>query len=468
MDHPRECPGARDLEPAPKATKNRLRDSPQRRTIVWPYVRSKLQTSPNCSLRGYHNYFMATSIRNDLQSERGVEVGLGGLRIRSRSSSNDDEAILKTCCVRCLSPGRSAKLHDELIPLGVLGHGACSKVYKVLHVPSLRILAQKVVPIFDEQKRRQIVQELHVLHNSCSARHRIVNFYDAFIDPGEGSISILVEYMDGGSLQDVVDSGGCAHETVLANMAWRILSGLVHLHDTQRQVHRDIKPANLLINHHGDVKISDFGITRRCAPAFIQNPKKNSDGMTFVGTVSYMSPERLLGETYDFKADIWSLGVTLVTCALGHFPYSSKFGFWGLLQALRKGPPPKLPSEEFSRLSRDFVEQCVRRAPELRPSASDLLRHPFMAPCMRAPVTAGVITSPNDIQLEIRELVSAASSHHQAARDNAVHLSPDELNLIRLAYQFGAPHALVQHEFTQQQLGADMRTPRELRHENPP
>jgi len=159
------------------------------------------------------------------------------------------------------SSGRSSNLDNELVSLGVLGRGACSKVYKSLHIPSLRIVAQKSIPFCDEQRYRQIVRELRILYasardtqgmrswicNACSMRKYIVNFYDAFIDPRRGDLSVLMEYMDGGSLQDIVDTGGCPHETVLANLAWRILKGLVYLHNIRKSIHRDIKPANLLI-----------------------------------------------------------------------------------------------------------------------------------------------------------------------------------------------------------------------------
>ena len=85
--------------------------------------------------------------------------------------------------------------------------------------------------------------------------------YDAFMDRKEQTVTLVVEYMDGGSLQDIVDTGGCDCEPVLANISARVLAGLAFLH-SKKQIHRDIKPANLLINHHGNVKISDLGIVK--------------------------------------------------------------------------------------------------------------------------------------------------------------------------------------------------------------
>ncbi|KAF1331277.1 Ste/ste7 protein kinase, partial [Globisporangium splendens] len=165
----------------------------------------------------------------------------------------------------------NAKKH--LVKLGVLGRGASGVVHKALHVPSLLLVAVKVIPVFENEKRHQLIAELKALYNNLStlsddavdrktvACPEIVCLYDAFMNPKEGNVSIVVECMDGGSLQDIVDTGGCKSESVLANISYRVLRGLQFLHSTY-QLHRDIKLSNLLISHFGDVKISDFGIVR--------------------------------------------------------------------------------------------------------------------------------------------------------------------------------------------------------------
>ena len=184
-------------------------------------------------------------------------------------------------------------VHESMVVLGVLGHGASSVVHKALHVPTLRLVAQKKIPVFDDEKRHQMVRELRALYhnlvpltslewNSTSTAHDdgdgqrptrgpscpcIVSFYDAYMDPHLGNISIIVEYMDGGSLQDIVDTGGCDCESVLANISFRVLTGLAFLH-ARHQIHRDIKPANLLINHLGHVKVR-FISAALCYPAAI-------------------------------------------------------------------------------------------------------------------------------------------------------------------------------------------------------
>ena len=199
---------------------------------------------------------------------------------------------------------------------------------------------------------------------------QLVSFYDAYVSPTEGTVSIVQEYMDGGSLQEIVDCGGCAAEAVLAHIAREVLEGLAFLHE-RRQIHRDIKPANLLLNHRGQVKISDFGLVRHLDSSI-------SQADTFVGTFTYMSPERICGEEYSYSADIWGLGLTLVTCAMGRFPYDHSGGYWGLVSALREMDAPSLPPS-FSPAFRDFVRQCLHKEPGKRPTARYLLRHhPFL------------------------------------------------------------------------------------------
>jgi serine/threonine protein kinase len=287
------------------------------------------------------------------------------------------------------SDGSNAE--DELLRLCVLGKGAGGIVYKAVHVPSLRIVAIKKIAVFDQDKRHQMVRELKALYKnlvpiagagSSTARGSIregpcpyiVAFHDAFITPSEGNISIVLEYMDGGSLQDIVDTGGCGLESVLANISYRFLLGIDFIHE-HHQLHRDIKPSNLLINHHGAVKISDFGIVR-------EMDGTQAKASTFVGTLTYMSPERISGEEYSYASDVWSFGLSLLTVALGRYPLQTEGGYWGLLHSLRDEPSPELPKDgDFSDVFHDFINQCLKKDPKDRPTANNLLKHPFLEGC---------------------------------------------------------------------------------------
>ena len=174
---------------------------------------------------------------------------------------------------------------EDLVPLSVVGQGGSSTVFKTLHAPSLTLIAQKVILVSDQKKRKQTALELRALYDFSN--EWIVDFYDAFVDASDNTVSVLMEYVDGGSLQDCVDEsrGSRPTESVLANIAWRVLQGLRYVHDSKGRVHRDIKPANLLLNRKGAVKIADFGIAKDLASrqdGAEEDPQLNS----FVGTTT--------------------------------------------------------------------------------------------------------------------------------------------------------------------------------------
>lgn len=154
----------------------------------------------------------------------------------------------------------------------------------------------------------------------------------------------------------------------------------------------DIKPANLLINMMGDVKVSDLGILRQIEPELnLQggglDTDENGDKIaamhrahTFVGTTNYMAPERIDGQEYSYSSDIWSFGLALLTVALGRLPLETTGGFWQVLQSVRDKPAPVVPDDgNWSRDFRDFIAQCLIKNPDNRPSASVLLKHPFLS-----------------------------------------------------------------------------------------
>lgn len=325
-------------------------------------------------------------------------------------------------------------MRERLAVLCRLGQGASSIVYKALDISEMRLVALKMVPVFERAKRRQMVRELSALFQVLRKKEKellgqgvamnasvmfdfnsrrtskdyssepqesddegngktfhinsqqyIVDFYDAFSNVEEGGVALMMEYMDGGSLQDIADTGGCDDEGVLANIAVQGLAGLDFLHKCN-QIHRDIKPANLLINMLGDVKVSDLGILRQIEPEVDFDDGENVDktamhrAQTFVGTTNYMAPERIDGQEYSYSSDIWSFGLALLTVALGRLPLETTGGFWQVLQAVRDKPPPRVPDTgNWSCDFKDFISQCLTKNPDERPSASVLLKHPFLS-----------------------------------------------------------------------------------------
>jgi serine/threonine protein kinase len=260
-------------------------------------------------------------------------------------------------------------------------------------------------PTLDSQLIAQDVDS----HDSTAASYsaHLIRLYDAYIDPRASTVSIVIEYCGGGSLQDIVDAGGCRDERVLARMAAHSLRGLAYLH-AHRQLHRDIKPGNILCSTNGDsYKLADFGIVRQLGEG-----TQDQYAKTWVGTMVYMSPERMSsssGSGYSFPSDIWSLGLSIFSVALGRYPYQD-IAYWELLSSIKDFPPPlhqldevyansyimsnesgggvhsideaagdshhilPSPSKEFI----DFLEQTLCRDPERRPSAEKLLQHAFI------------------------------------------------------------------------------------------
>jgi len=181
------------------------------------------------------------------------------------------------------------------------------------------IMAMKEIRLeLDEAKFAAIIMELDILHRCISPF--IVDFYGAFFQ--EGAVYICMEYMDGGSIDKLYGDG--IPEGVLRKITVSTVMGLKSLKDEHNIIHRDVKPTNILVNSKGQVKICDFGVSGNLVASIAK---------TNIGCQSYMAPERIAsggvaqaganpgGGTYTVHSDIWSLGLTVIECAMGQYPY---------------------------------------------------------------------------------------------------------------------------------------------------
>ncbi|KAF8539669.1 kinase-like domain-containing protein [Trichophaea hybrida] len=252
----------------------------------------------------------------------------------------------------------------------------------------------------DENKFAQIIMELDVLHR-CKSPY-IIDFFGAFFQ--ESAVYICMEHMDGGSIDKLYRGG--VPEGVLRKIAYATIMGLKTLKEDHNIIHRDVKPTNILVNTRGDVKLCDFGVSGNLVASIAK---------TNIGCQSYMAPERIASGgvqasvggtgpvgTYGVQSDIWSLGLSLLECAMGCYPYPPETynNIFSQLSAIVDGEPPDLPEEGFTPAARDFVRGCLHKIPKLRPSYAMLLQHPWILD----------LTKPDTISEEAEELEEAAEN----------------------------------------------------------
>ncbi|WOK95701.1 mitogen-activated protein kinase kinase 1 [Canna indica] len=287
---------------------------------------------------------------------------------------------------------------EDLEIIKVIGKGSGGVVQLVRHKWHGTFYALKGIQMcIQETVRKQIVQELKI--NKASQCPHVVVCYHTFYH--NGVISLVLEYMDRGSLADIIKQVNTILEPYLAVLCKQVLKGLVYLHHERHVIHRDIKPSNLLVNHKGEVKITDFGVSAVLASSMGQRD-------TFVGTYNYMAPERISGSSYDYKSDIWSLGLVILECAVGHFPYISTeqegcLSFYELLEAIVDQPPPSAPADQFSPEFCSFISVCIQKDPKQRMSSLELLSHPFIKKFEDKDIDLAILVSSLDPPVNLNE-----------------------------------------------------------------
>lgn len=256
---------------------------------------------------------------------------------------------------------------DDIAIIKKLGAGCSSTVQLARHKATGELYALKCISLFDKGLRDMLLTELNALfHSDCDA---LINFYGATYR--EGVVAVILEFMNLGGLDTVLRKAPEKKipERVLAAMSFQMFFGLAYL-AYEHRVHRDIKPQNILVNTEGQVKLTDFGISRELSTAVMAK--------TFIGTFKYMSPERITHQPYSFNSDIWSLGLVLLECALGRYPYPESKTQIAMVMILTEGEPPIPPRDgSFTDEFLDMITKCIARNPDARWSAEQLLEHPW-------------------------------------------------------------------------------------------
>ena len=302
--------------------------------------------------------------------------------------------------------GPTSLLVNRFQLLELVGRGTTGVVHRAIDtLNDNEIVAIKLVDLEEcEDDVLDIQREINVLAN-CDSPH-VTKYLGSWLVPKTTTLAIAMEYMGGGSVQDLCRESPL-DERIVRVLMRDVVKALKYLHE-EGKIHRDVKCANILLNENGEVRLADFGVSGQMTQTIGARRK------TFAGTPFWMAPEVIQSSGtggkgggvspssggfggpsgYDEKADIWSLGITAIEAATGSAPHSHLHPMRALF-VIPQSAPPELPytndeeeggvTYDFSENFRDFVKQCVRMNPEERPSAEELLKHPFLA-------VGGVIT----------------------------------------------------------------------------
>ncbi|KAG8578659.1 hypothetical protein GDO81_010572 [Engystomops pustulosus] len=256
--------------------------------------------------------------------------------------------------------------------VGELGDGAFGKVYKARNKETGIFAAAKVIDTKNEEELEDYMVEIEIL---ATCNHpNIVKLLGAYYF--ENKLWIMIEFCQGGAVDAVMlelDRG--LTEAQIQAICRQMLEALAYLH-SMKIIHRDLKAGNVLLTQDGDIKLADFGVSAK-------NAKTLQRRDSFIGTPYWMAPEVVMCETmkdapYDYKADVWSLGITLIEMAQIEPPHHELNPMRVLLKIAKSEPPTLAYPSKWSQEFRDFLKKALDKNPEARPSAIQLLEHPFV------------------------------------------------------------------------------------------
>jgi serine/threonine-protein kinase 24/25/MST4 len=294
-----------------------------------------------------------------------------------KNKDNVKKKDVKFCDILSI-PSNPEDLFTLLYPIG---QGAFGSVFKAIHNSTKRIYAIKIIDYSKNNNREnnniincnyQSIQQETSLMKLLNDSNYVVKYYGSYFSRQSNTLWLILEYCASGSLIDLMLSmKRTFNEIEVSTIMEMVLKGLIDIHN-KNLIHRDIKGANILLSEDGRAKIADFGVGVHLINGKNRNSKK--------GSPYWMSPQVALNNEYDAKTDIWSFGITCIEMINGEPPYSQLKPRCAM-EKIAKSPPMvedfidfEYHTDEFI----DFVKKCLEVDPNNRPTAKELLKHPFI------------------------------------------------------------------------------------------